>query len=257
MTRSVCVLLAAFLIGTAVLVEAQSTLQLDASVPFVGCRADGQSGPVDAPNGKSMALPISPEATQRLAYYKSVEGLGVLAPRGWYCFGVYGSNGYVLYVSPQPIISANLFSTTWSGFAGSAIQLTWRYGDTSGRFDVAHTIARVFPAHKEFVQQVVEEGIEPASSFPLGPYPKDILTYRSNDLVEYETPANTAGLGTDSRLEKNANPIGGMAILLGETPDLAQLAVRLPADAADLAPIIIQQAERDAMHAADVPQQGK
>jgi hypothetical protein len=107
-------------------------------------------------------------------------------------------------------------------------------------------IARVFPERGAFVHSVVEEGIEPANAFPSGPYPKDKLTYRSNDLVEYETPPETDGLGMQSRLLKNSEPIRGAAMLVGETPDLAYLAVRLSPEMSDLAPNIVQQMERDA-----------
>jgi len=220
-------------------------------VPFVGCRADGQMGPVDAPKGKSRVLPIAAEAAQQLAYYKSEQGFGVLAPRGWYCFGVYGSDGSALYVSPQEIAAANLLSSTWSGFTGPAIELAAESGETSGRFGVSRVIARVFPAHKAFVQSVIEEGIEPADSFPFGPYPKDKLIYRSKEIVEYETPENTDGLGTNSRLKKDASPIRGVAILMGQTPDLLRLSARLSPNLADLMPAIVQQVERDASHAID------
>jgi hypothetical protein len=222
--------------------------RIGARVPFVGCRADGQLGPVDAPNGKTMVLPIATEAARRLAFYKSDEGYGVLAPRGWYCFATYGSSGNTLYVSPKQIVSADLFSDSWNGFAGPAIELASEYGGTSGRFGVARTIARVFPAHRAFVPKVIEEGIEPASEFPFGPYPKDKLTYRSQEIVEYQTPANTEGLGTNSMLRKNAIPISGVAILVGQTPDLLHLSERLSPELADLAPIIVRQVERDAMH---------
>ncbi len=230
---------------------AESPQKFDVHVPFVGCRADGQLGPVKAPNGKSVRLPIAPEAARRLAYYKSEQGFGVLAPRGWHCFGVYGSNGYALYVSPQQIAPANLFSSTWSGFTGPIIELRWESGDTSGRFGVARIIARVFPAHRAFVESVVQEGIEPASPFPSGPYPNDTLIYRSQEMVEYQTPANTDGLGTNSRLKKNANPISGVATLMGQTPDLLLLSVRLPPNLPDLTSVIVQQVERDAKHAVD------
>ena len=233
------------------IVAAASPQKPGAHVPFVGCRADGQVGPVDAPNGESRALPIATEAAQRLAYYKSDQGFGVLAPRGWYCFGVYGSNGYALYVSPQQISTDNLFSTTWSGFTGPVIEIAGENGDTSGRFGVARVIARVFPAHRAFVEGVIEEGTEPASSFPFGPYPKDKLIYRSKEMVEYQTPANTDGLGTNSRLKKDANPISGVAILMGETPDLLLLSVRLSPNLADLTSTIVQQVERDAAHGVD------
>src|SRR6266568_3669075 len=90
--------------------------KLSARVPFVACRSDGQTGPVEAPMGKSKVLPLSARTAQQLAYYQTKNGFGVLAPRGWYCFGTYGSAGDTLYVSPQPIATANLFTSTWTGF---------------------------------------------------------------------------------------------------------------------------------------------
>jgi hypothetical protein len=222
-----------------------------AQVPFVGCASDGQVGPVSAPISKSMVLLIAADAAQRLAYYKAEEGAGVLAPRGWHCFCMYGSNGSSLYVSPQPIVPTDLLSTNWGGFGGPIIEITAEDGDTSGRFGVAATIARVFPAHREFVDKVMAERIWPASSFVFGPYPADRLIYRSNEAVEYQTPGNADGLGTESRLKKNATPISGVAILMGQTPDLLQLSVRLPQNLADLTPVIIQQTERDASRNVD------
>ena len=62
--------------------------------------------------------------------------------------------------------------------------------------------------------------------------------------MEFETPPLTEGLGTQSRL-KSADPIRGMAMLVGEEPDLVYLALRLSPGMDDLAPLIIQQAERD------------
>ena len=221
------------------------------SVPFVGCKSDGQVGPLKAPRGKSKVVSISAEQAQQLAYYKAEEGLGVLAPRGWYCFGTYGSNGNNLYVTPQPVSSSELFSDSWKGFTGPAIQLSVSIGDTSGRFEVAKTIARVFPAHKDFVEQVIAEGIEPASSFSFGPPPTDKLNYRSKEIVEYETPANATGLGTASMLQRNSNPIRGVAILSGETPDLLFAALRLSPNQYDLSAAIIQCVESDASQLAE------
>lgn len=226
--------------------NAAKTGKIPVSVPFVGCKSDGQVGPQDAPAGKNKALAIPADTAEKLAYYKAEDGAGVLAPRGWYCFGTYGSNGSVLYIGPTPLNSADLFSTTWKGIAGPAIQISSSIGDTSGRFEVAQIIARIFPAYKKFVQDVIAENIEPASSFHYGPYPKDKLIYRSQKIVEYETPADTDGLGTDSTLQKNSDPIYGVAILVAEVPDLLLLHVRLSPKQKDLAPIIIRQVELDA-----------
>jgi len=222
-------------------------------VPFVGCASDGQQGPVKAPKRKSKVVSIPPEVAVRLAYYQADEGPGVLAPRGWFCFGTYGSNGDSLYVTPQPINSSLLFSADWKGFTGAVIQASYSYGFTSGRFEVARVIARVFPAHMKFAKDVIAEGEWPTSSFPQGPYPGDKLTYLSKEAVEYETPANQEGLGTMSRLQKNGSPITGVAILgvvsLEGKKDqmLSHSCVRLPPDWADLGPAIIRQIEKDEM----------
>ena len=217
-----------------------------ALVSFVGCESDGQVGPLKAPFGRSRRMAIPAGAAQRLAYYKAEEGFGVLAPKGWHCFGTYGSSGSNLYVSPDPIHAADLFSTNWKGFRGPVIQVSTVNGGTSGRFGVAATIARVFPAHKAFVKKVVAEGIEPASSFPSGPYAADTLRYRGKNIVEFQTPADAEGLGTQSYLLKNDNPICGVAILFGEEPSLLQLSMRLPAESSDLAQLIIMQTEQEA-----------
>lgn len=220
--------------------------RLGTYVPFVGCKSDGQMGPLKSPEGKSKSVPIAPDAAEQFAYYKSEYGFGVLAPRGWQCFGLYGANGSTLYISPTEIVAANLLSTTWNGFPGPAIEIAERDGDTSGRFEVARAIAHVFPTHRAFVDGVIREGIEPASSFPFGPYPKDKLTYLNKEMVEYQTPANTDGLGTNSRLEKNDDSISGVAILMGETPNLLFLSVRLSPNQTGLRSTIIRQVERDA-----------
>ena len=82
--------------------------------------------------------------------------------------------------------------------------------------------------------------------FPNGPYPSDKLAYKSDRIVEYRTPADFEGLGTQSYLVKSANPITGVAILTGKDPDLLHLAVRLRAELTHLAPVIIAQVEREA-----------
>jgi hypothetical protein len=216
------------------------------SVPFIGCKSDGQVGPVEAPEGTSPSIPISLKATYALAYYRSAQGLGVLAPRGWYCFGTYGSSGYTLLISPLPIDTANIFSAGREGFSGPAIEISNTFGDTSGRFYVVEIIARIFPAYKAFVTALTELFDQPASSYTFGPYPGDKLTYKSDAVVEYRTPPQTDGLGTHSWLKKNSDPINGVAILAGNTPDLLLLSVRLPRDLTALTAAIVVQVERDA-----------
>lgn len=221
---------------------AQPKVTTSVSVPVVGCRSDGQVGPKEAPRAAEQRAAISPTAARGLAYYESATELGVLGPRGWNCFGTYGSNGDALFVSPEPVDTANVFSAS---FAGPAIEISRRSGDTSGRFDVAQIIARVFPEYRAFATSVMKQFNQ---SFQFGPFPRDTLTYKSKSIVEYTTPAQTDGLGTYSALKKTGSPIAGVAILTGQTPDLLFLAVRLPPDLTGLTPVIVGQVERDAVH---------
>jgi len=238
------------LLAIVLMLQAANAQTAPVSVPFVGCISDGQQGPTPAPKGNSKLVNIPSNIAKRLAYYQAEMGPGVLAPRGWTCFGTVGSNGGSIFVSPQQLTSAMFFSDhkNWKGFTGPAIQLSDMVGDTSGRFSVAQTIARVFPAHRRFVRKVIKEDYQPAKNFPFGPYPRDKLTYRSKEIVEYETPPETRGLGTDSWLLKNASPIRGVAVLSGADPDCLHLSTRLPPDQNDLISAIVQQVEFDATH---------
>lgn len=219
-----------------------------ATVPFVGCPADGQLGPVEAPKGPPKYLPIQQNAADRLAWYqapKDASGLGTLGPREWHCFATYGSSGSAIYVAPEPLNAGKLlFGKNWKGFTGPAVELSLSLGDTSGRFEVARVIARAFPAHRDFLRNVIAEGLEPTSDFPTDPFPSDHLTYKTKELVEFTTPADHKGLGTMSRLLPSDQAISGMAFLTGEETNLIQLNVRLPPTAASLTEIIVREAEQ-------------
>ena len=219
-----------------------------ATVPFVGCASDGQTGPVDPPKGEPKHLPIPAEIATRLAYYQGEDGGGVLGPRGWSCFETYGANGSSLFVTPQRLDGSYFFSEKREFLSGPAIQYSGIIGDTSGRFEVAKIAARVFPRFRPFVKHVMAEGLVPASNFHFGPYPTDKLTYRSDHLVEFVTPTNSEGLGTACWLAKGPGAISGFAMISGPDTDLFQLNLRLSPDFDALGRTIIEQAEREAAH---------
>lgn len=219
--------------------------QAGVSIPLVGCISDGPSDPREAPKGTNTSVPITTKAAQILVYYRSADGLGVLAPRGWHCYGLYGSGGDSLYVGPQPI-DGSMFSIGRSGFTGPIIEISHTFGPNSGRFDVARIIARVFPAYKPSAYKLLEGFDSETNSLIFGPYAKDALTYRSDRVVEYNTPAQADGLGTYSWLKKDGSPIEGVAMLVGQTPDLLLLSVRLPPELSGLTSVIIRQFEHDA-----------
>ena len=57
-----------------------------------------------------------------------------------------------LTLLPNHWIAPNsLKHKNWKGFTGPAIQLSASDGGTSGRFEVARVVARVFPAHRDYV----------------------------------------------------------------------------------------------------------
>ena len=229
--------------------EAATPKTARVSVPFVGCRSDGQVGPLDAPTEAEMIVQIDPKLARKLAYYKPASSSGVLGPRGWSCFGTYGSGGDSTFVTPEPIDSARVFSGEWRNLTGAAIEVDHRNGGTSGRDAVAQVIARVFPRYKPFVDGVVEMFDFLAERMVFGPYPSDELIYRSDRVVEYRTPPRLEGLGTiTSRLKPSDRPIGGVATLVGELPeiDALVLSVRLPPEMISLQRSIVEQLEHDA-----------
>jgi hypothetical protein len=152
-----------------------------------------------------------------------------------------------LILTPDPAIAARLLAgPVQSDFPieGPAIQVTTSLGDTSGRFSVARVIARIFPSERAFVDRAIAEGIAPASGFPFGPYPQDSLSYRNDRVAIFETPSRAEGLGTASRLAPDNDPISGMAVLAGHTPDLVQVSIRLPPALRGLSTPILEQLER-------------
>jgi len=224
---------------------AAPTAPTPVSVPFVGCPADGQTGPQPAPSGQPVAVTLAPAMAGKLAYYSATNIGAVLAPAGWHCFGAYGSSGGSLYVAPGPITFNDVSGSSWAAGAGQAVEVSWVAGDTSGRFEVAQAIARLFPTQMAFAQKVIAEGVEPASSFPKGPFLQDQLTRRGDDVVEYETPAGALGLGTTFSQLSSGTAIDGVALLQGQTPDLVFLAARLPPTEQGLAAAIESRLEAD------------
>ena len=193
-------------------------------VPFVGCRSDGQTGPQRAPQRRATPN-LPPAAAAKLAFYAMANGPAVLGPRGWRCFGAYGSNGATLLLAPQPLD----FLRTVQGppIEGPAIQLSNSIGETSGRFEIAAIAAHVFPEARRFVAQVEAEGL--GGPYPRGPFPADRITRRGPYRVLYTTPPNADGLGTRSHLARDPLPVDGIAIFDPKNGvSLTQLAARLP-----------------------------
>jgi len=206
----------------------------DVRVQFAGCRSDGQTGTLAPPKDNGTAPRFPAAIASRLSWYASNSTGGVLAPRGWHCFELYGSNGSLLMVTPDGF-GRDPFKAKLSG---PAIQLSVSLGETSGRFEAAKIAARMFPNRKAFVNSVIEEDIEPKADFIFGPFPHDRIQRLTPNYVAFETPANNDGMGTKTRLVKSSDPIQGL-VWMDDDNNATLLAVRLPPNQRDLAAQII------------------
>jgi hypothetical protein len=237
---------------TTALAAVSLSVRAQTSVPYIGCPGDGQTGPYTAAKGSPKPVNLPPATASQLAWYEyngDAGQFGTLGPRGWNCFVTIGSDGWTLYIAPEPLDSAKLLEhKNWKGFSGPAIQLSGSDGGTSGRFEVAKVVARVFPSHRDYARSIIAEGFGPVSDYPFGPFPSDHLTYKGKDLVEFSTPAHRKGLGTMSWLLPSDRPITGFVSLsIGPSVDteLLHLSFRLPLSLSFLTASLIQQAESD------------
>jgi hypothetical protein len=219
-----------------------------ARVPFVGCNADGQAGPLPPPSGSEKEVRVSANIAKKLAYYESEATSGVLAPRGWYCFGAYGSSGATLFVPPKPfqMDPDHPFAAISKGFTGPVIELEDTEAGGSGSYAVARILAHAFPKQKGFVDAVrqdIQGVVDLARDLKIGPYPGDRLVRRSDQIVEFRTPPYSEGLGTLGRLKKDRGWIDGVALIQSPTPNLRFLNVRLPPAMEYLSNYIVRQVE--------------
>ncbi len=209
----------------------------DRANPFVGCPAEGMSGPAAAPTGSAIASNLPPSVAGKLAHY-AADGMDVLAPRGWHCIEIYGSGGAFLLVTPEPHGADELQS--FRPLAGPVVELSYLNGWTSGRFDVARVLAHLFPSRRAYVRHVIQEGLEPARAFPFGPYPADRLIRHGRSEVEFTTPPGRRGMGTVmDLLDPSFMPVSGMA-RLAKQDGVTLLDVRLAAGSRPLTAAIIR-----------------
>jgi hypothetical protein len=214
--------------------------EIQQRVPIVGCPASDQTGPARLQSGASMPAPAQQRVAGQMAYYQAEHSPGVYAPRGWSCRAWSGSNGSVLVVTPRRL-EPPYFPLPM--ITGAAVTIDTSDAGTSGRFHVAIVAAQLFPlVGSEFITRVREEHLISDSSFDVKPYADDQLRYLSDRFVEYTTPPNRTGLGTDGLLELSDLPVRGLTLLnlATEVNTLTEVRVRLPAGPNSVADSIVQ-----------------
>jgi len=204
---------------------------VEAALPAVGCPQDGQMGPIPAPALPGSVRVIIPEGlASRLAYYSASDtvGTGVVAPRGWSCFGVYGPSGESLTVMPQSSDVPILDRGSPSG-AGRVVIRDLLVGGTSGRFLIAKVSAGIFPKARKAVETLRDAGPADPDDHASEAWPADRIFRLSDFVVGYMTPPETDGLGTIFGPAPGRGSVRGLAFLTGgvDDPSLVRLAVRL------------------------------
>src|SRR2546425_5126517 len=75
------------------------------TIPFVGCPADGQAGPIEAPKGPPKVVAGNEMAASPPPHFKGEEGPGLFLPPGWECRGWGGASGRTLIITTTPTFS--------------------------------------------------------------------------------------------------------------------------------------------------------
>ena len=160
------------------------------TIPFVGCPGTDMEGPIDPPSGQPITVDMPAAAAAKLALYVG-HGLGFLAPRGWKCGGDWGSAIGSLWASPQ----------TGDTDTGPVIVMMAGSAETEpGVSFVRRYCSQYFQkicSKSDFLKSAQQQGslIEGESLVPR--FDTDTLNYTSDSQLQYRTPADHRGLGTE------------------------------------------------------------
>ena len=210
-------------------------------MPFVGCPAEGMSGPVPAPAEPPANKRLLADHAGRLALY-AASGMSVLAPHGWRCIEIYHSGGALLLVTPHPYTLATFPGT--NTLDGPVVELSLLSGENSGRDQVAEVFSRLFPFKRQFIHDAAGNYDTPPR-YPRGPFATDRTVRRDRAEVDYTTPPHHDGMGTyASRLQPGSDPITGVAMLaqVQGVDSVVLLSVRLPQRLQGLRQVILRAA---------------
>jgi len=226
-------------------------------IPFVGCRIySGFEGEISAPKSHKLSYPVGSREARSLSFYgiraadaekDNVPQIGLLAPRGWHCFYSYGTGGSKLTVAEEDMVAHfdRPISYLSNRTNAPAITITSWSGETSGRVNVARYLSRFFPSlDPAFVQGVIERGISAheREDFDRGPFKDDTLHYRNDHIVEFITPPNKKGLGTEGMAPSSEKIFGVAGLTKGN--DFVIISVRIPKDLFFLKRAILSSAEK-------------
>jgi len=216
------------------------------TIPFVGCPGTDMAGPVDPPSGQPVIVDMPASVAAKLALYVG-HGLGFLAPRGWKCRGAWGNAIGSLWATPQtgdsdtgPVIVVIVGSAE----TGPGTSFVQRY--CSQYFQKICSKSRFLKLARQPGSVFEDESLVPR-------FGTDTLHYISGSKLQYRTPADHRGLGTEilnaTRYSPNDSsmsaslPTDGLIEMIGDpvpTYLIDLMAIRVSSDSKDLIPFIIK-----------------
>jgi hypothetical protein len=210
------------------------------TVPFVGCETLTQGRTDSAPAGSSFDLSAHPELAGQLAYYKALDGYGILGPRGWQCVAIAGVDSMRLLVMPE--IDRTKLADGTLKITGPAILAETDGGLCEVCVTVPRMAVRLFPSEREWGTSVLRDKGDP--NIAKGPYAADVIDRQDDKTTRFRTPENQDGFGTE-RFARGAQPINGLAMLLGGQSDGVLVQVRLPEAMRRLTTVILRQMQQE------------
>jgi hypothetical protein len=214
--------------------------EIQQRVPSIDCPVNDQLAAAKLQTGSSMPVPMDQRQSAQIGFYSAAHTPGVYAPKGWYCRAWDGSNGSILVVTPTRLAPPYFPLPVISG---PAVIVQSSDATGSGRFHVAIVAAQLFPLlADDFIARIRQEHLISDASFDAEPYPDDQVQYLSDRFVQFTTPPNRSGLGTDGMLATSDMAVRGLIILNLEdqTDSLTEVRVRLPGSLNSIAAAIVQ-----------------
>jgi hypothetical protein len=226
------------------------------TIELIGCPVFGHAdeAPEAAPAKRLIKLSLRKGMASRMAVYRGALGPAVFGPRGWHCFARYGSGAFVLDVRPEPFNASGEAQGGPFGSNSRAISVEIINGGTSGRYEAAPIIARLFPEFRSFAEEVRDMGGIPRSEFVFAPYPNDRVITLAYNVVEFETPGNSEGIGTRGGFVAGPDSIKGIASVSGSPsePSVRVMRARLGSQFSDVTEELMRLVSLAALGKADV-----
>jgi hypothetical protein len=242
-----------------------------ARVAAVACQ-NAREPPTAAPAGATVSADVPAPLATAIAYYFDAPRRGAaFAPAGWVCISNLFPDVYDIQIVPEFGALVGLSDTPLWQQPMVAEQLLSAAGDLPERLSFNALALSLFPrqfpggtdkwlaAPLRAAGHPVDEAAIRAM-LPVGPH--DVITRKSERLVEFVTPAGAQGLGTTgagASFIAPRDPVYGVAGLIrlpGENDTIVELfEIRLPNSLAKMRAPLIRLAEAQIAHDAETADQ--